>query len=179
MKRAILIHGFGSTGLKGWRVPLKAALEQKGYQVFVPDMPNTNHPKQEEWVAKIQELIQNPDGEEILIGHSLGNIAILRYLETLSDGQKISKALLVAPFDNDLGNADIGTFYKTKMDWETYKKRCENYFCLFSDNDKYVSIENEKVFKENLNADTLLMHNMGHFSHEEGCNDLPILLEKI
>lgn len=174
-KRAFLIHGWGGHPLRGWHVWLHKQLEGKGFQVFSPFMPDSEHPKKEEWVNHLSKLVKTPTENDYFVGHSLGCITILRYLETLPADTKVAKSILVAPFWGDLNEPDLKTFYESSLDWEKVKKMSK-YFCLFSDNDRWVSVENEKVFKEKLGAETLLLQNMGHFSSSEGCNEIPILL---
>ena len=78
-KRVLIIHGWESNSREHWFLAEKERLEKLGYEVVVPDMPNTLHPQKEEWVKVIEDF--NPDENSILIGHSLGGVTILRYLE--------------------------------------------------------------------------------------------------
>ena len=57
-----------------------------------------------------------------------------------------------------------------------FTRKTNNFFAIFSDNDQYVSVENEKAFQEKLDAETLLMKNKGHFTEEI---KIPIILEKL
>src|SRR5258708_39143180 len=103
MKRAIIIHCWGGTSDYAWYPWLQVELEKQGYQVPVADMPNTDEPKLIEWLLKLEELISGSDGELLLVGHSLGTVTIMRYLETLPKGEQISKAIFVAGFTDQLG----------------------------------------------------------------------------
>lgn len=172
-----MIHGWGGHPDRGWHVWIKKELEAKGFEVFVPLMPNSEHPNEGEWVKHLSELVKNPTESDYFLGHSLGCITILRYFETLPENTKVTKSILIAPYWGDLGEPDLKTFYDSPLDWEKVKKMSK-YFCLFSDNDKWVKLENEKIFKEKLGSETLVLHNMGHFSSNEGCNEIPILLSE-
>ena len=76
--KAYLIHGWEGYPENCWFPWLKKQLEEKNYKVEVPEMPDTDHPKIESWVNKLKEIVI-PDEETILIGHSIGCQAILRY----------------------------------------------------------------------------------------------------
>jgi len=52
MKRVIIVHGWYGYPHEGWFPWLKKVLEDKGYSVEVPEMPDTDHPKIDEWVNK-------------------------------------------------------------------------------------------------------------------------------
>ena len=48
MKRAIFIHGWGGFSEEGWRPWLQQKVEQSGWQVINPAMPDTGTPTQDE-----------------------------------------------------------------------------------------------------------------------------------
>ena len=112
MKKAIIIHCWEGVPDYCWYPWLKKELEAKGFEVVVPAMPETELPKQALWVPKMQELIGEPDEDLILVGHSIGCISILRYLETLKEGQKIGGAVLVEGFTDDLGFEEIKNYFE-------------------------------------------------------------------
>lgn len=182
-KRAFLVHGWGGYPQEGWRPWLKKKLEEKGFSVFVPSMPDTEHPKIEEWVSYLSEIAGIPDRDCYFVGHSLGCITILRYFETLKENQKVGGAVLVAGFAHDLEFPDykgeILGFFKNPIDWQKIKKHCEKFIVIHSDNDPYVSLEHADIFKEKLGAETIIMHNMKHFSGDDGITELPIVLESV
>jgi predicted alpha/beta hydrolase family esterase len=89
MKRAIIVHGFKGKPGTNWKPWLKRELEDKGFRVNVPEMPHTQTPQLKEWVDKLTETISLYESDDIfLIGHSLGCITILKYLETLNGDQR-------------------------------------------------------------------------------------------
>jgi hypothetical protein len=45
MKRAVILHCWGGKSDYAWYPWAKTELEKQGYQVTVPDMPNTDNPK--------------------------------------------------------------------------------------------------------------------------------------
>src|ERR1700727_3644107 len=98
MRRAVIIHCWGGVPNYAWYPWAKIQLEARGYDVLVPEMPNTYEPQLDQWLFHLIQVVTNPDEELILIGHSLGTVTIMRYLETLSDHQRIVKAILVAGF---------------------------------------------------------------------------------
>ncbi|MBW3018843.1 alpha/beta hydrolase, partial [Candidatus Woesearchaeota archaeon] len=61
MKRVFVIHGWDEHPEDGWLPWLKTRLEQKGFEVHIPQMPNTETPKIEEWVPFLAELVGASD----------------------------------------------------------------------------------------------------------------------
>ncbi len=103
MKKVIIVHCWEGNPDYCWYPNTKEELEKRGYEVVVPEMPETNMPKFNKWLQKLKEVIGEPNESLYLVGHSLGCITILKYLESLKENQKIGGAILVAGFTNDLG----------------------------------------------------------------------------
>lgn len=51
MKRVFIVHGWGGNSNEGWLVWLKNQLLGEGFEVVVPDMPDTDNPKIGAWVT--------------------------------------------------------------------------------------------------------------------------------
>jgi len=111
MKKAVVIHCWEGYPNYCWYPSAKNELENKGYEVLVPEMPETNLPKLSGWLPKLQEVACKADQDLYLVGHSLECITILRYLESLNEGEKIGGAILVAGFIDDLGYEEFKSFF--------------------------------------------------------------------
>lgn len=153
-KRALLIHGWGGSPEDGWHPWLRSELEKRGFEVHVPAMPDTEHPKMDAWLKQLIDTAGTPDRDLYLLGHSLGCITILRYLETLEEGQEIGGAVLVAGFADInitlLENEDINelkTFFETDVDFEKVKRHCKKFVAIHSDDDPYVSLRYADIFQ--------------------------------
>ncbi len=72
MKKIYIIHGWGANSKSDWIPWLKKELKNKNFEVFAPDMPNTDEPIIENWLSKLNEILPSPDENCILIGHSIG-----------------------------------------------------------------------------------------------------------
>ena len=178
-KRAFLIHGWEGTPEDAWRPWLKNELEKRGYTVIMPAMPDTYHPKMDGWVNHLTEVVGVPDKECYLVGHSLGCIAILRYIETLEENQEVGGVIFVAGFSDDLGIKELNTFFTKPIDWSKIKSHCKKFIAIHSDNDPYVPLKHGDIFKEKLNAEVIVKHNMKHFSGDDGIIELPVVLDAL
>lgn len=174
-KKVVIAHCWGGTPEDCWYFSAKKEIEARGFEVIVPEFPDTENPQMEKWVVKLAEAVGEPHENisheyTFLIGHSLGTVAILRYLETLPEGQKIGGAILVAPYVYNLGFKELENFFRTPFGYEKIKSRCVKFFGIFSDNDPYVPIDQAEVLKEKLDMEILVKHNAGHFGSEEEDN---------
>lgn len=179
MKKIFLIHGWRGTPEGGWRPWLRKELEKRGLSVFVPAMPDTNNPNVNAWLKKLTETVGTPDKNCFLVGHSLGCITILRYLETLKKNQEIGGAVLVAGRSYSLGKKATETFFKTLPDWKKIRTHCKKFIAIHSDNDYYVPLEESETFRKNLGAEIVLKPGMKHFTGEDGVTELPAALEAV
>ena len=178
-KRAFLIHGWEGYPEEGWRPWLKDELKQRGFEVIVPAMPDTENPKLEDWLKHLIETVGDPNEECYFVGHSLGNITILRYLESLGEDKKIGGAVLVAGFTSDLGFEELHSFFTKPIDWDNINNHCTKFVAIHSDNDPFVSLHYADFFKEKLGAEIIVKHDMKHFSGGDGVDKLPVALESV
>lgn len=182
-KRVFIVHGWGGYPEEGWRPWLKENLEKAKFSIFNPVMPDTENPTMQAWVNYLAKTVKAPDKNFYFIGHSLGCITILRYLETLKKKEKIGGVILVAGFVKDLTFSDykgeLASFFQKPISWEKIKIHCSKFIAIHSDNDPYVSLENADIFREKLGAKVIVEHNMKHFSGDDGITQLPIVLKSV
>ncbi|HEY5600638.1 MAG TPA: alpha/beta hydrolase [Patescibacteria group bacterium] len=180
----IMVHGWSGTPSEGWFPWLKKELEIKGFKVQIPEMPDTDNPKIGPWVRKLSEVVGTPSEILILVGHSVGCQTILRYLESLPTVIKIRGIILVAPFftltlDENEEEEIARPWLETPIDYQKVKSRTNKIVAIFSDNDPFVSLENVQMFEQRLNSKTIVEKNKGHFSGDDGVNELPVVLKAI
>lgn len=184
MKKVYLVHCWDGTSEDGWYPWIKTELEKYDVEVIKFDMPNTENPTIPEWVSTLDNKVKNLDNDTYFIGHSIGCQTIMRYLET-KNITEIGGILFVAPWLDLLPEAiadeeSYNTAYPwihTPIDFDKIKQFTNNINCIFSDNDYFVSLDQEKEFKERLNAKTFIVKEKGHISLEDGVYELNELLE--
>ncbi|MES2630515.1 MAG: alpha/beta fold hydrolase [Patescibacteria group bacterium] len=182
MKRAIIVHGFKGTPDTNWKPWLKKELEAQGFSVEVPDMPNTEHPNASEWVSKLDETVGDlNDGTIYLIGHSLGCITILKYLETLTGNQHIYASVFVAGFTREFKEYSNGhdSFFEKELDFDGIKKHCDTFTAIHSEDDSNVGFEELAMFKEKLDARVIAVNGFGHFGSANGVFEVPVVLDAV
>lgn len=184
-KRAYIIHGWcghPSEGIKPW---LKSKLEENNYLVESRQMPNADFPIVKEWVDFMKEMINDPDKDVTLIGHSLGCPAILHYLESLPEGIVIDKVVMIAGVVNKINNISeeqnnfIMPWLQNNLDVKKIKKSVNKIFAFFSDNDPFIPLETEEIMREKFGAKTFIESKKGHFNEKDGIYEVPSVLAVI
>ncbi len=191
MKRVFIIHGWGANPERVRLQWLKKELNKRGFEIFVPAMPNTDEPKIEEWVNFLSSLVREPNEETYFIGESIGCQTILRYLEKL-ENEKVGGAIFVAgwfnlseftfkeePTEEEEARIIAKPWLETPINFQKIRETTNNFVAIFSDNDPYVPIEDKDIFKEKLGAEIIIEHNKGHFTDEDGVKELPSALNSL
>ena len=179
MKRVFLVHGYTGFPENHWFPWLKKQLEEKGFAVESLKMPNPKHPKKDEWVSKLKESVGSTDENTYLVGHSLGCIAIVRYLEQLPENAKVGGCVFVAGFSKGLKFPELTPFYTPEPDMEKVKKHTDKFVTIFSTDDDMVPLEIGKKFQQQLGAELIIEENKGHFCKNEGVTELPSVLNAV
>ena len=181
MKRAVLIHGWDGRPHNHWFPWLQKELENRGFQVIAPLMPNPPFPTRNEWVAKLVEVIGSPDSNTYIVGHSLGCIATVRYIETLSVNSKLGGCVFVGGFSGNISFPQLATFYEDAgvIDFDAIRAICPKFSAIFSEDDDVVPLEKASEFARKLKANIVVEKDKGHFTKSDGVTELPAALEAV
>lgn len=179
-----LIHGREGKPDNHWFPWLSLELKARGFEVNAPQMPVgtriyaekerrwTQMPKVKEWLSFLKEYVGTPNKNTYFVGHSLGCIAIARYLAALSAKAKVGGCVFVAGFSGRLEIPEISEFYSLPFNLEKAKLHCDKFVTIFSDNDPYVPIERSIEFAKQLGAKTILERGKGHFTTRDNVTAL-------
>ena len=178
-KRVFIIHGWEGTPDSNWFPWIKNELEKKDFEVAVPLMPNADFPIMDEWVAHLQKIVEKPDENTYLVGHSLGVAAILRYLESLSAGKKIGGAILVAGVAKSIGIKELENFFTKNFDYGKIKKAVKHMVVVNSDNDPYIPMEHGEILRDKLGAKLIIIPNGEHLNAGNGFFEFPLVFEEV
>lgn len=188
MKRCFIIFGWDNESSDCWYPWLKEKLEEKGFTVEIPEMPDSEEPRIGPWVSKLKEVVGNVDEETYFVGHSVGCQTILRFLQTFSENTKVGKVVLVAPWIHlkqekiEEEGEDVVEIARPWMETPIDFKKIKNftkYVCISSDNDPFVPLSEADIFKKELGAKIIVKKGKGHFAMDDNCYELPDVLEEI
>ncbi len=190
--RAFIIHGYLGYPEEAWQPWLRAELERRGYEVALPKMPHPDRPTLEEWIAFIADLVGQPDRKTVLIGHSIGAQAVLRYLETLGGtGRSLGRTVLIASNypsgmspesaqERSGGDVILLPWLTTPVDPAKVKEAMGTCTVILSDNDPYIPFEEAKAaFQANLGCTIVVEPGKGHFNEDDHITELPAALAAV
>ncbi len=179
MKNAIILHGTGDSPEKYWFPWLKKELEARGYEVWLPALPNPEYPNLADWLPFILEHGKFTD-ETVIIGHSAGAQIILSVLENLPG--KIRKAILVSGYAKALRKYPEHKKDSGEYGWDEIKGKADEFIFINSDNDPW-GCDNEqgKIMQERLGGRLIVRHDghMGSTTYNQPYKEFPLLLKLI
>jgi len=185
--RAILVHGWDGNPENAWFPWMRERLEMKKFVVIAPAMPDPAVPKIEPWIDCLGKSIVRLKKDDMLIGHSIGCQAILRYLQ--GEKAKAMGAVLVAPWlhldektiaeEGDDAQKIAKPWIETPIDWKSARAACSEFVCIFSDNDPYVPLSDAEIFRKKLSSKIIIEKKMGHFDDSAGIRELPCALKAV
>lgn len=187
-KRVFIIHGWDGHPEEGWFPWLKKELEAKGFQVFVPQLPDAANPRIHNWVPALAKVVGTADKETYFVGHSMGCQTIARFLESLPDSTTVGGVVFVAGFFKHLSGLEEDPevqetdshWLGTPIDLRKVRSHLPKSVAIFSDDDPWVPLDNKDDFENLLGSEIVIEHKKGHFSGgRDGAKDLPVVLEKI
>jgi predicted alpha/beta hydrolase family esterase len=172
MKKAIIIHGNGGGNPNGaWQPYVKTELEKLGIVTSNVQFPDAVMARAEFWLPFIKEL--GADENTILIGHSSGAVAAMRYAEQ----NKIFGSILTGVCWTDMGQESerVSGYYDHPWDWERIKNN-QNWIAQFASiDDPYIPIAEARYVHEHLQTDYREFNDRGHFMQIE----FPELVEAV
>ena len=179
------MHGKNADPSQKWYPWLAKEVKNLGLDFVAPALPHTEDPRADEWIAELEKL--NPDENTILIGHSRGGVAILRYLEKLPKEKKVHKVILVATnagYSEKINKTENNkTFFsKEGYNFEKIKSHCDNFVVFHSVNDHIVPFQAGEENAKGLNAKFYKFENARHFGTKADgsmTNSFPELLEEL
>lgn len=160
--KIIIIPGNGDSHIKidNWYAWVRDELKGRGYQVIAQDMPDPVAAHANVWLPHIKNVLK-ADKNTVIIGHSSGGVATLKYLET----HKLLGAIIVGVNHTDLGFADEkeSGYYDSPWQWNKIKANADWIVQFASTDDPYIPISEPRFIHDQLDTEYHELSDRGHF----------------
>lgn len=159
-----MIHGNGGATVDDhWFPWVKHELEKMGLMVTARDFPDPILAREQFWLPFIKKL--GADEQTILIGHSSGAVAAMRYAEK----NKLLGSVLIGANYTDLGDETErkSGYFDRSWNWGTIKKNQQWILQFASTDDPYIPIGQPRYIHGKLNTEYREYAGQGHFGGDE------------
>ena len=158
--RAIFIHGNGgSTAGDIWLPWLERELRALGLDVINQTFPDNVKARAELWLPFLEGL--GTDERTILVGHSSGAVAAMRYAET----HRLLGSVLVGVCHTDLGDAGEAAsgYYRAPWQWQRIRDN-QQWIAIYSSTDDWcIPVAEPRFVAGQLRCSYFEFTDRGHF----------------
>jgi uncharacterized protein len=180
MKNAILLHGTGDFPSSYWFPYVQKGLEDKGYDVWVPELPEADTPNIRVQLPFVLEHGRF-DRETVMVSHSAGGPLLLSVLENINE--QIRQAILVAGYCAPLEKVPNDQIRQATYDWGKIRQHVKDIFFINSDNDPWGCDDKQgRAMFDRLGGTQIIRQGEGHFgsgTFNQPYDEFPLLLKLI
>jgi len=156
MKNAIILHGTGDSPDLYWFPYVAEGLKNKGYEVWLPELPNAKKPNLKDWLTFVLKNGKITE-ETVIIGHSAGAQLILSILENTD--KKVKKVILVAGYSKPLPKTENDLKNQDEYNWDKIRGKAKEFVFINSDNDPWTCDDKQgKIMVDNLGGKQIVRH---------------------
>jgi len=153
---------------------LRDELHQAGFEVLAPALPFKGEPDLFEWIKAMEEQIGRIEADDIILGHSLGAVMALRYLEAAEmTGTPRALIMVAAPWSHK--RKEMRSFFMSDFDADVLMWKANDFIIVHSKDDKLVPFDHAEKYRDILRGKLLSRKGEGHYMDEK----YPILLQLI
>ena len=168
--KIILLHGNnggkddGGAAHDYWFPYAKQEFDRLGLNVISKDFPDPKVAKMSIWLPFLKQEC-GADEQSILIGHSSGAIAAMRYAET----NRVLGSVLVGAYYTDTGdpNERASGYFDTPWNWPAIRKNQQWIIQFASIDDPFFPIEEPRFVSKWLQSEYHEFIDRGHFFDRE------------
>lgn len=171
--KAILIHGNGGcTAGDIWLPWLERELTTLGVEVVNQTFPDNIKARAKYWLPHIDAL--GADARTILIGHSSGAVAAMRFAET----HQVLGSVLVGVCHTDLGDSfeAASGYYAAPWQWQRIRENQQWIAIYSSTDDPHIPIAEPRFVAAQLRCSYFEFIDRGHFS---GARQFPEIIDLV
>ena len=175
--QVIVIHGNGgSTAADAWYPRVERECAALGLAVVNRTFPDNVKARARFWLPFLEEL--GADEETVLIGHSSGAVAAMRYAET----HRLLASILVGVCHTDLGDGGEAAsgYYREPWQWEDIRRHQQWIAIYHSIDDPHIPVREPRFIAAQLRCAYFELADRGHFVDPDALPEaVPYLKRKL
>lgn len=175
--KIILIHGNGGATMDNhWFPYIKDEMTKLNIPVIARNFPDPELARMKFWLPFLKNELE-ADEYSVLIGHSSGALAALRYAEE----NKILGSVLVGVMHTDIGDEQekLSGYFDAPWNWEAIRENQQWIIQYASTDDPWIPIEEPRYIHDQLKSEYHEFTEWGHFMTPTIPDLVNILKEKL
>ncbi len=164
--RIVLIHGYNSGPDQNFHPWLANELRERGFEVIAPKIPLEG---EVDVLACIDALIKEVgqlDDETILLGHSLGAVLALRYLEA-AEAMATPRAVILVGAPYQTKSEKTRNMFLSEFDYEVVMWKTKEFVVVHDKDDKLVPFDHAQKYQKMLQAELVESTGNDHYMDAE------------
>jgi predicted alpha/beta hydrolase family esterase len=176
MKVIFIPGNGGGSPNDNWFPYLKEKLEVLKVKVIASEFPDSYLARESYWIPFLKNDLK-ADETSILIGHSSGAIAAMRFAEA----NKLLGSILVGGYHTDLGipTEKQSGYFDRPWDWNSIAQNQKWIIQFASQDDPWIPIEEARFVHKKLNTEYHEFSDQGHFGGDYKKMEFPELFEAL
>lgn len=172
--RIVCIPGYKATPASGFFPWLKDELRRRGHDVLIANLPNPEAPDRDEWNNALLEQVGAVDDETVIVGHSLGGAAALRFLEA-AEAFSTPHALVLISTPWMIESDRFRGFFMTELDYEVLMWKASKIAVIHAKDDPVIPFDHAEKYAKVLHGRLVAADTGGHFDDPS----YPIILDTV
>jgi predicted alpha/beta hydrolase family esterase len=163
--RVIGIHGYKSAPGKNFWPWLERELRGRGFEVVIPELPNPAEPDRDLWTQTLLDAVAPLSDKDIIVGHSLGGAAALRFLEA-AEARTTPHACVLISTPWMIRDERFSGFFLTELDHDVLMWRASKFVVLHAKDDSVIPVSSAQRYADIFHARLVTPELGGHFDGE-------------
>ena len=160
--RIIGVHGFKSSPDQHIWPWLRRELESRGFEVLIPELPDPMAPDRDAWTKALVDAAKLLTDEDIIVGHSLGGAAALRFLEA-AEARTTPRACVLIATPWMIKDEQFRGFFLTDLDHDVLMWRASKFTVIHAKDDPVIPVEHAERYAKVFHARLITPDTGGHF----------------
>jgi uncharacterized protein len=174
--KVYIVHGYTAAPDHHWFTWLKKTMTTESVTVEVLAMPDSMAPEPEAWLTYMNNHVEQPDQRTFFVGHSLGCITILKYVERLDANIEVGGVIMVSGFGDTVSTLpELDGFVHQPVDYNKLIACIAERIVIAAEDDAIVPIVHSERLAQYLHADLYRVEQAGHFLDRDGYVEFPLL----
>ena len=175
----VILHGIAASPGAHWQQWLANDLAAEGHVSYLVDLPNSSNPNRIDWLDHICIYAGCLEPEKlIIVGHSLGVVTALDYIERASG--KVRGLVAVAGFAHNYGSELNERFLASgAVDFAKVRNRLADASVVFGTDDPYVPQGELTRLATDLGVEPHVIGGAGHLNAESGYAQFPYVRDEV